>query len=516
MPRRFVAVLLFCLVFFSFLSLNAVALDELDGSGILVIPDGIHEADLHLNEEVAYVWVLCNQGPDSFHLGMTPVENDTSFQAEASPSYSYLGPNQSDDSCTSVSLIVTAPSSGVVTPESIGLSITATRIGTAEQANETYWTINHLTGITPPADPEGKLYVLFWPYDNPLPAPLDNKYGAFLVSFLIWILIAGLVVLVSKVSARAVRHTETHVDDMIVQMMKGPIFVILVVTGLDISLDILGLPADLQSTLASVFGFLMVILFTWIVYKLFKNVLVYYGGVLSAKTQTDMDDRLIPVISKVGGVIIIILGVIFIVQSFGYDVTLFLAGMGVIGIVIGFAAQDTLSNFFSGIFLMLDRPFQTGDLILLNSGDVCRVSWVGLRSTKLYHLAKHRMIVMPNNMLAEERVDNITMPDARGKSSIMVGVAYGTDLDHAKKVLTEIVLGHPNILKGKGEDPAFRVTEFADSSINLKMIFWVDEVENTWRVESELKEAVDKRFQEEKIEIPFPQQVVYMHSEEKI
>ena len=508
--------LVFCLVLFSFFSMNAVAADELDGTSILVIPDGIHEADLHLNEEVTYVWVLCNQGPDSFHLGMTPVDNDTSFEAVASPSYEYLGPNQSDDSCKAASMIVTAPSSGEVVTVSIGMTFTATKIGTAEEFSETYYTTNRLTGITPPADPEGKLFIVVWPYDNPLPAPFDNKYGAFIVSFLIWVLIAGLVVLISKLAARAVRHTETHVDDMIVEMMKGPIFVIIVVSGLDLCLDILGLPADIEGILASVFGFLMVFLFTWIVYKLFKDILVYYGRVLSRRTQTDLDDRLIPVISKVGGVIIIILGIIFVVQSFGYDVTLFLAGMGVIGIVIGFAAQDTLSNFFSGIFLMLDRPFQTGDLILLDSGDVCRVSWVGLRSTKLYHLAKHRMIVLPNNMLAEQRVDNITMPDARGKSSIMVGVAYGTNLDHAKTVLMDIVKGHPNILKGKGEDPSFRVTEFADSSINLKMIFWVDEVENTWRVESELKEAIDKRFQEEKIEIPFPQQVVYMHTEEKI
>ncbi|MFQ5884991.1 MAG: mechanosensitive ion channel family protein [Thermoplasmata archaeon] len=515
MPRRTMIFFVFCLVFFSFFSLNALAFDQLDGTDILVIPDGDLEADMHLDEEVTYVWTLCNQGVDPFHIGMIAVDNDSSFDALASPTHEYLG-NESGENCKDVSLIVTAPSDGEETTVWIGLSIRAINITTGDDFEETFYTTNRLTGITHPADPEGKLFILFWPYDNPLPAPLDNKWGAFLVSFLIWVLVAGLVVLITKLFARAVAHTETRLDDMIVEIMKGPIFIMIVISGLAICLDIIGLPSDMAGLLDTVFGLVMVILFTWIAYKLFKDILIYYGRILSAKTQTDLDDRLIPVISKVGGVIIIILGMIFIMQSLGFDITLFLAGMGVMGLIIAFAAQDTLSNFFSGIFLMLDRPFEAGDLIKLNSGEVCRVAWVGLRSTKLYHTATHQMIVQPNNMLAEQRVVNVTMPDARGRSSITIGVAYGTDMDHVKKVLLDAVKSHPNILKGDKQDPVFRVTEFADSSINLKVIFWLDKVENKWRVESELKELIDKHFKEENIEIPFPQRVIYMHGEEKI
>lgn len=516
MPRRTAMVFVFCLMLLSFFSLNALAEDQLDGTDILVIPVGDHEADLHLDEEITYTWMLCNQGGDRYHIGLTPVINETIFQARASPTYEYIGSNQSDDSCKDVSLIVTAPSDGEEATVSIGLSIRAINITTGDDFEETFYTTNRLTGITHPADPEGKLFILFWPYDNPLPAPLDNKWGAFLVSFLIWVLLAGLVVLITKLFARAVAHTETRLDDMIVEIMKGPIFIMIVISGLAICLGIIGLPSDMAGLFDTVFGLVMVILFTWIAYKLFKDILIYYGRILSAKTQTDLDDRLIPVISKVGGVVIILIGMIFVMQSLGYDITLFLAGMGVMGLIIAFAAQDTLSNFFSGIFLMLDRPFETGDLIKLNSGEVCRVSWVGLRSTKLYHMATHEMIVLPNNMLAEQRVVNVTMPDARGRSTITIGVAYGTDMDRVKKVLLDLVKSHPNILKGDKQDPLFRVTEFADSSVNLKVIFWLDAVENKWRVESELKELIDKRFKEENIEIPFPQRVIYMHGEEKI
>jgi len=513
MPRSIVIASAFFLMILVFLSMNVLAADQLDGTDLLVIPDGDHEADLHLNDEITYVWTVCNSGADSYHVSMTDVKPDDSFSAEVSPTHFDLGPIQGDENCADASLIVTAPSIGEEMTASIGVDFVATNLDTNQEFNETYYTVNRLTGITPPADPEGKI---LGQYDNPFPSPLDNKYGAFVISFLIWVLIAVVLVGGSNLLARKVARTETHLDDMIVEMMKGPIFALIVVIGLQNSLEIVGLHSDIQGILDTIFGVLLIVLFTWIAYKVFKDILVYYGRVLSVRTQSDMDDRLIPVISKIGGLVIIILGLIFIMQSFGYDITLFLAGMGVMGLIIAFAAQDTLSNFFSGIFLLLDRPFTTGDLIQLDSGEVCKVAWVGMRSTKLYHMASHEMIVLPNNMLAEQRVVNVTLPDTRGKTSVSVGVGYGTNIDRAKNVLFDIIKSHPNVLSGEDQEPLFRVTEFADSSINLKVIFWVDEVDNKWRVESELKEMIDVKFKEENIEIPFPQRVVYMHQEQKM
>jgi small-conductance mechanosensitive channel len=498
----------------SLLSLNALAEEKIGTSDLYAFPDGDHDVEIHLEEDVTHTWAICNAGPGRYHMAAS-VDNPTDdFDASVTPTHLDFLSNQSDEGCKDVTLTVTGPSTGEVADFQIGVVFTATNLDTLLKSNTTLWTMNRLTGVTHPSDPEGKIMGF---QENFLPSPLNEPWGAGLVTFLIWLGFAGLIVGLGNLIARIwARESETQIDDLIVDLMKGPIFLMIIFYGFQFSVPVAGLDSSQIPFLDSALGMMLVALLTWVAYKVFKDILVYYGRILSSKTQTDLDDRLIPVISKLGGMMIIIMGVILIFGSFGFDVTLFLAGMGFLGIVIGFAARPTLSNFFAGLFLMLDRPFKTGDLIVIGSGEVCRVSWVGLRSTKLYHVAKHQMITLPNNMLAEEKVVNITQPDRRFRTNVEIGVAYGTDLDHVKKILFEIVNSHPDVLKDKDSGPRFRVVAFADSSINVKVIFWVDKVDNKWRVESELKELIDKRFKAENIDIPFPQRVVYVHQETRM
>ncbi len=514
MSSRLLSISVLGILLLTVFSMNVLAQEQIGTSSLYAFPDGDHDIEIHLEEEATHVWSICNTGSERYHVAVAVSDPGSDFEAEVDPTHLYFPSNQSEDVCKDVALIVRAPSEGEEEDVQIGINITATDLGTRLASGETLWTMNRLTGVTHPDDPENKIMAT---WDNFLPAPLDTPIGAFLLTFLIWILIALLTVGIANGLARAfASETETKVDDMIVELMRGPIFLIILFYGFQFSMPVGGIDSSQIPFLDGILGMFLIGLLTWVAYKVFKDVLVYYGKILSVRTQTDLDDRLIPVISKVGGLLIVIFGVIAIFGSFGYDIALFLTGLGFLGIVIGFAAGPSLSNFFAGIFLLLDRPFKRGDLVELGSGEICRVAWVGLRSTKLYHIASHQMITLPNTMLAEEKVVNITLPDDRIKGNVMVGVAYGTDLDLAKRVLFEIVQSHPNILKGDDVKPAFRVTEFADSSINVKVIFWVDEVENKWRVESELKELIDKRFKAENIDIPFPQRVVYLHQETKM
>jgi MscS family membrane protein len=514
MSSRLLSISILGILFLAVFSMNALAQEQIGNSSLYAFPDGDHDIEIHLEEEATHVWSICNTGNEGYYVAVALVETDSDFDAEVAPTHFDFPANQSEDGCKDVALTVMAPSIGEEEDVQIGINITATDLGTLLASTETLWTMNRLTGVTHPDDPEGKIMGTF---DNFLPAPLDTPIGAFILTLLIWVALALLVVAIANGLARTfASETETKVDDMIVELMKGPIFLIILLYGLQFSMPVGGIDSSQIPFLDGILGMFLIGLLTWVAYKVFKDVLVYYGKILSVRTQTDLDDRLIPVISKMGGLLIVIFGAIAIFGSFGYDIALFLTGLGFLGIVIGFAAGPSLSNFFAGIFLLLDRPFKRGDLIELGSGEICRVAWVGLRSTKLYHIASHQMITLPNTKLAEEKVVNITLPDERIKGTVMVGVAYGTDLDLAKRTLFEIVESHPSVLKGDDVKPAFRVTEFADSSINLKMIFWVDDVNNKWRVESELKELIDKRFKAESIDIPFPQRVVYLHQETKM
>ena len=123
-----------------------------------------------------------------------------------------------------------------------------------------------------------------------------------------------------------------------------------------------------------------------------------------------------------------------------------LIGAGFLGIVLGLALQDNLSNFFSGLSLLLARPFRRRDWIVLADGKICRVEKIGLRATELYNVEEHSIVYVPNNELANSATVNITKPTVDLKVAIDVGVGYGSQLTRVKDVLEEIAWGHPNVL----------------------------------------------------------------------
>jgi len=304
------------------------------------------------------------------------------------------------------------------------------------------------------------------------------------------------------------RRTTTRVDDIVLRILRGPVFVLVLLYGTVSSLAILGLPSDWQRLLLSVYGFSIVLLLTWVAYRIFRDVLADYGKELSKRPKKGIDNRLIPALEKVGAVVIVLAGIVLAVQSLGYDITLFLAGFGVAGLVIAFAAQDTLSNFFASMHIMLDRPFRVGDVIEIEDGVICRVQDIGLRSTKLYWGKSHNIIIMPNKELANRKIINYVRPDRRFIINVKVGVSYDSDLDKIRRVMIEVAKSHPWILKDVGFEPIWRVVDFADSAIVVMIIVWVDDVDHQWQLGSDLREAIKKRFDAEAIEIPFPQRVV--------
>jgi MscS family membrane protein len=348
-------------------------------------------------------------------------------------------------------------------------------------------------------------------FDNPLPSPFNDNYVTFFISIGIWALVALLFAYVVDPAAKLVtRRTKSDIDDRIMKIVRVPLFVIIIIYGVVSSFSILPLGEHEVGTIYRVYGMVLIIVLTFVVYKLFREVLIYMGKRFSQRTSTEIDDVLIPVIDKIGGVVILVFGAVAVVSYLGYDITFLLAGVGVAGLVIAFAAQDALSNFFSGIFLLLDRPFAEGDIIQLTSGEFCRVEKIGLRSTRLYDVFQNNYVILPNNKLINDKIVNQEEPDERGKTSLTVGVAYGTDVEKVEDILMETALAHPNVLKETGKQPVVRFTEFGDSSLNFALYVWVDDFMNQWRVAHELRKAVNKRFAEDGIEIPFPQRTVYI------
>jgi small-conductance mechanosensitive channel len=196
----------------------------------------------------------------------------------------------------------------------------------------------------------------------------------------------------------------------------------------------------------------------------------------------------------------------------GVEVTTLVAAMGIGGLAVALALQDTLSEFFAGAHIILDRPIKIGDYIELDSGDKGTVIDIGWRSTKIRNY-QNNMVVIPNSKLASSKIINYFSPDQQVGFTVDCGVGYGEDLakvekvtlDVAKKVIRSLGVGAKNF------EPVMRYQEFGDSNINFKVIMRVKSYPDQFLVKHEFMKELKKRYDREGIEISWPIRKVYLH-----
>ena len=354
---------------------------------------------------------------------------------------------------------------------------------------------------------------IFGVWDNFLPSPLDKNEGAFIVTALGWLLI-GLTFyfVVDPAVKMATSKTKTELDDILLRVLRMPVFLLIVLIGVVGSLEILTITPDLLNQIETWYHVMLIGIGAWMIYKMYDEVLLYYAKKYASKTDTELDDVLVPVLEKLGMIVIPFVALMLIFEIFGYDVTVLLAGAGFLGIVVGFAAQSTLSNFFAGIQLLLDRPFKVGDKLLMD-GDFYEVTQIGLRATELLDTTNNQLVIIPNDDMANNKIVNAFAPDRELTVNVIVGVAYGSDIELVKKLMVEAFNEMPN--SNKSKKPTIRLSEFADSSINMKIFIPIDDANNRWKATSDFREILYRKFNASSVEIPFPQHVVYLKNDKK-
>jgi MscS family membrane protein len=365
------------------------------------------------------------------------------------------------------------------------------------------------------SDPdEGRDLLVLGEWPNPLPHPLDGPFGTFLLNVLAWLAVAAIArLLIGPVLQLGARHTKTTLDDKVIDILGTPLFVVLLLVGVRISLRAFLLPTLFGRVLDVVSSLIVIVVLAYILFRTWNEVALVYARRLAERTQSTIDNRALPLLEKLGGVLIVLFAAIAFLQVLGVGFSWLLAGGAFASIVIGLAAQDTLSNFFSGIHLLVDQPFREGDEIQLEDGPVCTVRRVGLRSTHLYNRQTHDVVIVPNNMLATRLVTNMTRPDRKQRLQVEVGVAYKSDPDKVKRILTEAALAHPLVLREPGNEPTVRLTGFGDSALTFALVFWVGDHAHRFLVPSDLRIALLRRFEEAGIEIPFPHRVLLAPTE---
>ncbi len=222
-----------------------------------------------------------------------------------------------------------------------------------------------------------------------------------------------------------------------------------------------------------------------------------------------------PLLEILGSILIIVFGVTNFLSTYHVDFGVLIAGVGVVGLVIALAAQDTLSNFFSGILLLLDQGFKTGDMIKF--GDTyCIIREVGLRSTKIYDIINHVIIIIPNNSLANQDIVNLTKPDRYYRLRILVGVSYDSDAREVEETLIDVAEQNKDV---EHDDPTrrplVRFQEFGDSTLNFALVVWIKNVIKIRQINSDLHHEVFTKLREREIVIAFPQRDVHLYESSK-
>ncbi len=335
---------------------------------------------------------------------------------------------------------------------------------------------------------------------------IDNPYiratAIILVSLVAMVVVDFVVSRVCRVLAR---RTSTDIDDRFIDLSHRPVRTTILLVGLWLAAAQLDLPERPQAMVASVLKTLGILVWTAFAMR-FVSLLL---KALSSMDKVDMvETRTRPLFDNLAKIVLIAGAVYFVFISWNINVSAWLASAGIIGLALGFAAKDSLANLFSGIFILADAPYKIGDYINLDSGERGEVTHIGLRSTRL--LTRDDVeITVPNAVIANAKIINETGgPSAKQRIRIKVGVAYGSDVDLLREVLTEIATNHPKTCNDP--NPRVRFRSFGDSSLDFELLCWIEEPWLRGQITDALNTDVYKRLRKEKIEIPYPKRDVYI------
>ena len=237
----------------------------------------------------------------------------------------------------------------------------------------------------------------------------------------------------------------------------------------------------------------------WVILKLVKRI----GSTSMRKAKVPEEAR--DIVVRFSGYFVIIIAMLTIASQLGIKITSLLAGLGVVGLAISFAAQDTVANVISGITLIIDRPFKKGDWICV--GDLhASVTEVKLRTTVLTSF-DNETIVVPNKALAQERIRNFTLTP-RIRVKVPIGIAYKENIQAAREVILATIKDDKRILATPA--PTVIVTGLGDSSINLQLRFWTQDPLMQYSLQWEYTERCKLALDDAGIEIPFPHSQIFI------
>jgi small-conductance mechanosensitive channel len=306
-------------------------------------------------------------------------------------------------------------------------------------------------------------------------------------------------------------RTETKLDDIVIGSFSVPSFYWCIAIGLYIGLAVSDLPAKYIHYSTKLIHVIIIFSITIAAANLAGRLFINY----IRKSHLP-----IPTSGLAYGILkgtIIIIGLLVILSVLGISITPLITALGVGGLAVALALQDTLANLFSGIHILMEKSIRVGDFIRLETAQEGYVEDITWRTTRV-RMLPNNMVVIPNSKLAQSIVTNYCLPEKRMSLLIPVGVSYSEDPEKIEAVLVEEAKNAVGQIPGLLGDPepfVRFIPGFGDSSLDFTLICQVQEFVDQYLAQHELRKRIFKRFKKEGIDIPFPHRTVYLREEKQ-
>lgn len=342
--------------------------------------------------------------------------------------------------------------------------------------------------------------------DNNLPAPFNGPETSVTITAIIWLIIAAVAYVVVYFIAGRVFKNEEHERKDLIRMTGTASAVAVLLSGASQCLLVYGIDDRFAKVFIDVSQFLHILIISFIVWNIYKNLVTHFFHKMEKEDKLDgVDSSLSPLFHMIGKIVVVVAAAALILNLLGFDLIGILTGAGIIGIAVSFGAQNTIAQFFSGLMLLINRPFKIGDMVKIDSsGEIYEVIKVGLMNCTFKNWCNYEHVTVPNNSVTSSAIINITGKTLAYRIFLYYSVAYESDFDLVKEVLLKTANANPRVItNGSYSKPDVRVYNYADSTVDVRLAVYITNFNDNVIVSDELYTAGYRDLEEAGVDIPY-------------
>jgi small-conductance mechanosensitive channel len=308
--------------------------------------------------------------------------------------------------------------------------------------------------------------------------------------------------IIKEVLRWLVRRTKTDFDDRFLEAISREIrWLVTLITAEYATKRLQFISVELKAIISDIYFILFVTVIFLVLWKLIDFAVEWYTNTRDGVDDTEKAETITALVKRTGQIVLILGYAMIVLDHFGINIMVAMAALGIGGLALSLAAQDTLADAISGIVIMIDQPFRIGDRIEIQGletwGDVVDV---GIRTTKI-HTRDNRLVIVPNSSIGNNQVVNYTYPDPQYRVQMDIGVRYGQDIEEVRGIIVTTLRNVDGILPDRPVDALY--VEMGDSTMIFRVRWWIESYEDTRRVYDRVNTALQQALDEAGIESPF-------------